>query len=191
MNTPPNPTDPREVKVRRRWRATFLAMASIVAFAISRQQVPASTAAAAEPPTLTQPAPGQSAGCDSAQGARPSRAAPGASAPAPTKLSDADRLKALSSISRVDRPLRDYLRRYGQFPVGTNAEITKALTGANPEKVVFVVHQESPMNDAGELVDAWGTPFFFHQISGKQMEIRSAGPDRQMWDADDVKAPCN
>ena len=38
-------------------------------------------------------------------------------------------MKALGGIARVDRPLREYLRRFGEFPVGTNAEVTKALTG--------------------------------------------------------------
>jgi len=36
------------------------------------------------------------------------------------------------------------------------------------------------------LVDAWGTPFFFHQLSGHEMEIHSAGPDKIMWTADDL-----
>ena len=34
----------------------------------------------------------------------------------------------------------------------------------------------------------WNTPYFFHQISGKQMEIHSAGPDRVRGTADDVVA---
>jgi len=42
------------------------------------------------------------------------------------------------------------------------------------------------INAKGELVDYWGTPFFFHQLSGTQMEIHSAGPDRQMWTGDDI-----
>jgi hypothetical protein len=42
------------------------------------------------------------------------------------------------------------------------------------------------MNSNGELMDRWGTPIFFHALSKDQMEIRSAGPDRVMWTADDV-----
>ena len=38
----------------------------------------------------------------------------------------------------------------------------------------------------GELCDRWGRPFFFHQLSGTKMEIRSAGPARQLWTDDDV-----
>jgi hypothetical protein len=42
------------------------------------------------------------------------------------------------------------------------------------------------INGKGELVDYWGTPFFFHQLSGTEMEIHSAGPDKVMWTADDL-----
>jgi hypothetical protein len=42
------------------------------------------------------------------------------------------------------------------------------------------------VNGDGELVDPWGTPYFFHQLSGTDMEIRSAGPDKTMWTDDDL-----
>jgi len=31
-----------------------------------------------------------------------------------------------------------------------------------------------------------GVPYFFHALSGTDMEIRSAGLDWQMWNADEV-----
>ena len=42
------------------------------------------------------------------------------------------------------------------------------------------------LNAAGELVDPWGTPYFFHQLSATEMEIHSAGPDKVMWTRDDL-----
>jgi hypothetical protein len=42
------------------------------------------------------------------------------------------------------------------------------------------------INKHGELVDPWGTAYFFHQLSGKETEIRSAGPDKILWTADDL-----
>ena len=36
------------------------------------------------------------------------------------------------------------------------------------------------------MVDGYGSPLFFHQISGREMEIRSAGADRKMWTFDDL-----
>ena len=41
----------------------------------------------------------------------------------------------------------------------------------------------------GELIDRWGTPFFFHQLSREFMQVRSAGPDRRHFTADDVLWP--
>lgn len=72
-------------------------------------------------------------------------------------------------------------------PVGENAEITAALTGANPAGFAFVPKNHPAINAAGELCDRWGTPFRFHQLSGRQMEIRSAGPDKKFGTADDVE----
>ena len=77
--------------------------------------------------------------------------------------------------------------RFGGNPVGTNREITRALNGDNPGHVVFLKAEDGMrLNENGELVDNWGTPFFFHQLSGVEMEIHSAGPDRKMWTPDDL-----
>jgi len=71
-------------------------------------------------------------------------------------------------------------------PVGTNAEITSALTGHNSLHTAFISPKNAAINRNGELCDRWGTPFFFHQLSGTKMEIVSAGPDRKRGTADDV-----
>ena len=71
-------------------------------------------------------------------------------------------------------------------PVGTNAEITGALLGDNIGQVKVALPVGATVNGRGEMCDLWGTPYFFHQLSGTRMEIRSAGPDRRLWTADDV-----
>jgi hypothetical protein len=71
-------------------------------------------------------------------------------------------------------------------PVGENAEIAAALTGDNVHRFAFIPPRHRAINDRGELCDRWGTPFRFHQLSGRQMEIRSAGPDRKFGTADDA-----
>lgn len=81
---------------------------------------------------------------------------------------------------------RDYRTAVGGNPVGTNAEITGALLGDNVGQVKVALPDGATVNGRGEMCDPWGTPYFFHQLSGTRMEIRSAGPDRQMWTADDV-----
>jgi hypothetical protein len=71
-------------------------------------------------------------------------------------------------------------------PVGENSEITAALTGRNKLGFAFIPRDCPAINSKGELCDRWGKPYFFHQISGEQMEIRSAGPDGTLWTPDDV-----
>lgn len=84
--------------------------------------------------------------------------------------------------------LRHYGQRFGGNPVGTNAEIVKALNGSNPKGVRYLPQGNVRLNDQGELIDTWGTPYFFHQLSAQQMEIRSAGPDKTLWTRDDIIA---
>jgi hypothetical protein len=90
-------------------------------------------------------------------------------------------------LENVHRAVRQYGEMFGGNPVGTNPEITSQLNGDNPKHINFL-NTEAGMriNANGELVDAWGTPFFFHQLSSMDMEIHSAGPDRIMWTMDDL-----
>ncbi len=88
-------------------------------------------------------------------------------------------------MDKVTLSLRDYRTIMGENPTGTNAEIAQALNGGNP-KQARLLQQGLTQNADGELVDRWGTPYFFHQLSKDQMQIRSAGPDRQMWTDDDI-----
>ncbi len=74
-------------------------------------------------------------------------------------------------------------------PVGENTEITAALSGDNRLRFAFLPRGHRAVNARGELCDRWGTPFRFHQISGQQMEIRSAGPDRKFLTDDDAFWP--
>jgi hypothetical protein len=82
--------------------------------------------------------------------------------------------------------IRQYASAFGENPVGTNPEITASLQGNNPKQINFLRPDGNRVNSNGELVDVWGTPYFFHQISGHEMEIRSAGPDRVMYTGDDL-----
>jgi len=83
--------------------------------------------------------------------------------------------------------MHNYNAAFGENPVGDNFEITAALMGKNPRQANFITAESGlRVNDKGEMIDAWGTPFFFHQLSGQMMEIRSAGEDRKMWTRDDL-----
>ena len=110
--------------------------------------------------------------------------------PTPFLLGSADTPPAMEPatvLSNMRIAIRQYGSRFGGNPVGTNEEITRALNGDNPKQVKFISEESGlRINVRGELVDYWGTPFFFHQLSGTEMEIHSAGPDRLMWTADDL-----
>lgn len=71
-------------------------------------------------------------------------------------------------------------------PVGSNAEITAALTGQNKLRLALIPPDHPAINRDGELCDRWGTPFFFHAESGTRMLVQSAGPDKKLHTADDV-----
>lgn len=71
-------------------------------------------------------------------------------------------------------------------PVGENVEITAALLGQNRYKLDLIPVNHPAINRAGEFCDRWGTPLFFHQLSGTEMEIRSAGSDGIHHTDDDV-----
>ena len=73
--------------------------------------------------------------------------------------------------------------------MGENSEITAALKGRNKLGFAFIPVDCPAINRKGELCDRWGTPYFFHQLSGEQMEIRSAGPDRKLWTPGDEVLP--
>jgi hypothetical protein len=92
---------------------------------------------------------------------------------------------AASDLQRLTRVLRDFRTIAGDNPIGSNAEIVQALNGGNPRQAK-ILPEELPLNSNGELVDLWGTPYFFHQLTRNSMEIRSAGPDKKMWTTDDV-----
>ena len=107
--------------------------------------------------------------------------------PPPPGADDPATLAAAAiDVDKVNLMLRDYRTLMGGNPVGTNAEIMKSIMGGNPKGATLGPPDGLKLNSNGELTDRWGTPFFFHQMSATDMQIRSAGPDRIMWTADDV-----
>ena len=111
-----------------------------------------------------------------------------APAPAPSTPSGPQPTRAdyLADLDNVRLMLRDYRSLMGENPVGSNAEIMRAIMGGNPKHANLGPPQGQSVNGNGELVDRWGTPYFFHQLGATNMEIRSAGPDRILWTTDDV-----
>ena len=123
---------------------------------------------------------------DGAIAASPTDLASRAASPNPPATNGVQNLPPLTVLDNARVVMHNYNSTFGENPVGTNPEITAALMGRNPKQVNFITPESGlRMNENGEMVDGYGTPFFFHQLSGKEMEIRSAGEDRKMWTFDD------
>lgn len=93
---------------------------------------------------------------------------------------------AQAAVEALALNLREYRDRFGGNPVGNNAEIVREMDGGNAKGAAFLPAGVKRLNGQGELIDEWGVPYFFHQESADQMEVRSAGADRVMWTSDDL-----
>lgn len=117
------------------------------------------------------------------------------STPAPAKVVPPSRALAgtmpaekpgASALQDVRTMVHDYRTRLGENPIGSNAEIMRAIMGGNTAGARLGPPPGQSLNAEGELVDEWGTPYFFHQLSADKMEVRSAGPDHKLWTPDDL-----
>lgn len=90
-----------------------------------------------------------------------------------------DDLQALAQV------LYAYRQAFKENPIGQNEDVTGALLGANDKRIIFLTKESAPIKE-GKLVDRWGSPYWFHPLSGHKMELRSAGPDQDLFTADDV-----
>ena len=92
-------------------------------------------------------------------------------------------------LELVQLAFADYLsfvkERY-QKPFGYHEELLALLVGGNPLRVAPVPPDHPRIDPQGRLTDHWGTAFDIHPLSSTAIEIRSAGPDREMHTADDL-----
>jgi hypothetical protein len=83
--------------------------------------------------------------------------------------------------------LQFYRMEFGTYPAGQeNADIMNALTGNNPEKLPVFPRKHPRIDASGNLLDAWGNPFIFHPVSNQHLEVRSRGPDGEIFTDDDI-----
>lgn len=71
-------------------------------------------------------------------------------------------------------------------PLSANEEWSAALRGKRLGSEPWISERSPALDQQGCLIDRWSTPLFFHALGGKRWEIRSAGPDRQLWTSDDL-----
>ena len=125
---------------------------------------------------------------------------PALNPPQPSDLSTSDRPPLADALGSPNTKPEDepkilldifdaYRRTFRAYPAGeNNRQLVNALLGANKEKLPFIPLDHPRINAKGEIVDAWGTPFFFHQNSRNAIEVRSAGADRLLYTDDDIVA---
>ena len=120
-------------------------------------------------------------------------AAPAALAP-PTLLPIAEAAASLNlpkstpedDLATLELLLSTFGRHHDGHPTGENVDIADALLGANPKRAAYLAPDPRYLNEAGEIIDRWGHPYFFHSLARDLTEIRSPGPDGELWTDDDV-----
>jgi hypothetical protein len=83
--------------------------------------------------------------------------------------------------------LQKYKESVGSYPVGSNAEVAKALQGKNNKSVIILVGKKTETNEKGEFVDPWKTPLRIY-FSDTGVLIRSAGANRRFDDSSVLEA---
>ncbi len=90
---------------------------------------------------------------------------------------------AQTAVENMGRAIHQYGQMFGGNPVGTNPEFARQLGGDNPKHINFISAEAGMMvNGNGELVDPWGTPYFFHQLSGSDTEASAHRPGQNYVD---------
>jgi hypothetical protein len=83
--------------------------------------------------------------------------------------------------------LQKFKETVGAYPLGSNAEVAKALKGNNSKNVIILVGRKNELNEKGEIVDPWGTPLRIY-FSDLGVLIRSAGANRRFDDSTVMEA---
>ena len=97
----------------------------------------------------------------------------------------------LTLISRLMDNFTLLVKTAADRPMSANEDWAAAFRGMNPAHERFLPDQSIALNAQGQLVDRWGSPLFFHALGEKRFELRSAGPDKKLWTADDLHRNAN
>ena len=99
----------------------------------------------------------------------------------------ARRVEARNLIRNFGLASRAYKEEFGNYPAGKPKEIVSALTGKNPRNIEFMILRKRDLNESGEMIDFWNTPFRFERVSDAEpLQLTSAGPDKTFGTQDDV-----
>lgn len=71
------------------------------------------------------------------------------------------------AMERFGEVLSFYRMAFAENPVAAdNQSVMASLMGENPKGLVFFPDDHPGLNSERELVDPWGTPYYFHALSG-------------------------
>jgi hypothetical protein len=96
------------------------------------------------------------------------------------KRTDEKVVKFNTDCDNLIMGIQQYREFVGSYPVGNNAQVSKALLGQTEKKVLILAVRRTDLNDKGEIMDPWGTPLQFY-FSHNEVLIRSAGPNK-VWE---------
>ena len=92
----------------------------------------------------------------------------------------------LEKIGRAMESLLLLFKNLDTRFISTNSQLSEFLRGKNPEETIHVSTESPIFGDSGEIIDRWGTPIIVHPIGTGLIELRSAGPDRILYNEDDL-----
>ena len=95
----------------------------------------------------------------------------------------------LEDLRKVHHVITGYfsvIKDPARFAIGGNPDLSAALRGENPNREVFLRPDHPVFSPQGLLIDRWGTPLVVHPEGWRQIGLRSAGPDRTPYTADDL-----
>lgn len=95
-------------------------------------------------------------------------------------------LEDLRKVQRVAMGYFSLIKDSGRYSIGGNADFSAVLQGENLNRQVFIRRDHPIFSAEGMLLDRWGSPLIIHPEGWRQLELRSAGPDRTAYSADDV-----
>jgi hypothetical protein len=75
-------------------------------------------------------------------------------------------------------------------PLGFNEDLARALMDRDSLGENALPPDHPALRD-GQLIDRWGRPWLVHPLASDLLQLRSAGPDGQLFTADDLVNPAN
>ncbi|MCH7227513.1 hypothetical protein [Haloferula sp. A504] len=98
----------------------------------------------------------------------------------------AEPIEDLRALDRVIVGYFSIIKDHEGYSIGGNEDLAAALRGENAYKQRFLPDDHYAFGADGRLIDRWETPIFVHPIAARDIELRSAGPDREMFTNDDI-----